>query len=74
VELELLPWSKARTALGLSLTKRRGPFTNWYHRSYLRTGGDVLDALRVAMQARPAAAVDELMKWWAGEDFATPIP
>jgi hypothetical protein len=72
VELELLPWSDARTELGLALIRGPGPLTVGLNRPYLRVGGDVLEGLRLAMEDWLVALL-----WGfttaAEDEFATPF-
>lgn len=72
VQLELLPWSDTRTELGLGLPGAPGLLGGRHDRAYLRVGGEVVEALRFAMNDRLAALVSS----WArgtGEEFTAPL-
>ena len=71
VELELLPWSDTHTELGLGLPGSAGLFGGRHERAYLRVGGEVVEALRSAMDDRLATIVST--RWARGtEEFAAP--
>jgi hypothetical protein len=72
VQLELLPWSDTRTELGLGLPAASRLLGARHGRAYLRVGGDVVEALRSAMDDRLATV---LSGWVRGteEEFAAPL-
>jgi len=73
VQLELLPWSDTHTELGLGLPGAPRLLGRRHDRAYLRVGGEVLEALRSAMNDRLATLVTT--RWARGteEEFAAPL-
>jgi hypothetical protein len=72
VQLELLPWSDTHTELGLGLPGAPRLLGRRHDRAYLRVGGDVVEALRSAMDDRLATLVST--RWARGtEEFAAPL-
>jgi hypothetical protein len=73
VQLELLPWSDTHTELGLGLLVAPRLLGGRHGRAYLRVGGDVVEALRSAMNDRLANLVTT--RWARGteEEFAVPL-
>jgi len=73
VQLELLPWSDTHTELGLGLPGAPRLLGGRHDRAYLRVGGDVVEALRSAMNDRLAATL--ISSWARGtvDEFAAPL-